>query len=602
MCALKNEIYSLIDKIIEQEDELNKYIYSKDNQSILSNISKNKQRIESLSSFIEKESQLAEAKIKILNEEIFSLQTEITNLNNPNTQYSQKDMDQNLIKEKFINKTIKLHENELNQIEENLKLLKEEKISSSNELLNLMSLRENYEDLIKLRSKYIFNSSKIKKNMSDKNAENNNITEINLNKFSENKINIEYHDLLNIQSISKLCNFIYKIISSNIVANFSSLLIELNLKNVILSSINTAYNKFIKNNLHYNSNSNNFIRDISVNIVNSDVKISNLFIQPQFEILLKYIFKLFSIEKTINDELKFVNNDYAYNKNILKNKKENILNKIKDCTKQKIAIDNEKQKIKNDCKTMKNYLEKVQEYKNIIKIKESEINRIKNELTETKSTYQGQINNLENTNKNLENKVNNIDTKYKIENINQQIELLFKGIKTKIQNINDMEQKNSLINEMIQDINKCLENDGNINNNNTFNNLINDYNSIHIKTNNNNNTEINEELNKILNENKNNNNEDEEISDELLSSYNSNDEVDNNENNNYKNINDDVTGKENFKTEGRIKNPKKLSLETGKNLIFEPKNQNKKYSLSNKNLNLNHTNYLKLSECFKFNI
>ena len=90
MCALKNEIYSLIDKIIEQEDELNKYIYSKDNQSILSNISKNKQRIESLSSFIEKESQLAEAKIKILNEEIFSLQTEITNLNNPNINIAKK--------------------------------------------------------------------------------------------------------------------------------------------------------------------------------------------------------------------------------------------------------------------------------------------------------------------------------------------------------------------------------------------------------------------------------------------------------------------------------------------------------------------------------
>jgi hypothetical protein len=72
-------------------------------------------------------------------------------------------MDQNLIKEKVILKTIKLHENELIQVEENLKLLKEEKISSSNELLNLMSLRENYEELIKIRAKYIFNTSKIKK-------------------------------------------------------------------------------------------------------------------------------------------------------------------------------------------------------------------------------------------------------------------------------------------------------------------------------------------------------------------------------------------------------------------------------------------------------
>ena len=78
--------------------------------------------------------------------------------------------------------------------------------------------------------------------------------------------------------------------------------------------------------------------------MNSDIKISNLFIEPQFEILLKYIFKLFSVEKNINDELKFVNNDYSYNKNILKNKKDNILNKINDCNKQKRNIENEKQK------------------------------------------------------------------------------------------------------------------------------------------------------------------------------------------------------------------------------------------------------------------
>ena len=127
MNELKNEIYTLIDNIIKQEDELNKCLNKKGNKSILSNISKNKQRIDSLSSFISKETKLSEEKIKILNEEIASIKNEISNLNHPNTLYNQKDLDQNLIKEKFIIKTIKLHENELNQIEENLKLLKEEK-------------------------------------------------------------------------------------------------------------------------------------------------------------------------------------------------------------------------------------------------------------------------------------------------------------------------------------------------------------------------------------------------------------------------------------------------------------------------------------------
>ena len=345
MNELKNEIYTLIDNIIKQEDELNKCLNKKGNKSILSNISKNKQRIDSLSSFISKETKLSEEKIKILDEEIASIKNEISNLNHPNTLYNQKDLDQNLIKEKFIIKTIKLHENELNQIEENLKLLKEEKLSSSNELLNLMSLRENYEELIKQKAKYIFNSSKIKKNISEKS--NNINAELDLNKFKDNKITIEYHDILNIQSITKLCNFIYKIISTNIVANFSSLLIELNLKNVILSCIESAYNKFIKNNFHYSKNKTcDFLRDISVNIVNSGIKINNLFVEPQFEILLKYIFKLFSIEKTINDELKFINNDYANNKNILKNKKENILNKINDYKKQKKILKWKNKKLK----------------------------------------------------------------------------------------------------------------------------------------------------------------------------------------------------------------------------------------------------------------
>ena len=618
MAALKNEIYSLIDSIIDQEDELNKLVYTKDNQSLLSNINKNKQRIDSLSSFISKESQLAEEKIAILNEEIYSLQNEIANLNHPNTQYSQKDFDQNLIKEKFISKTIKIHENELIQIEENLKLLKEEKLSSSNELLNLMSLRENYEELIKFRAKYIFNSSKIKKNNNEKKTENNqNLTEIDLinMNFNEKKVNIEYHDILNIQSISKLCNFIYKIISSNIVANFSSLLIELNLKSVIFSCIDTAFNKFIKNNCNFSINkSNAFIRDISVNIVNSDIKISSIFIEPQFEILLKYIIKLFSVEKTINDELKFVNNDYPYNKNLLKNKKENILNKINDCNKQKKNIETEKQKIKNDCKKMKNYMDKMQEYKNILKIKESEIKKIKNEFSSTQNIYQGQINSLQNMNIKLEKEYNNEDLKHKKKKINQQIEFLFKGIKDKIKNINDNEQKNNFINELIQDIDKCLENDGNLRNNNnsykTYNIKINDHFS-NSSRNQNNNVEINEELNKIINENINNSNDNDEeneeisISDDFLSSYNSFDDINQepktnklNKNMNYQNI---IKSKKNKVTEKKLKNPKNLSLEIGKKGILDENDKSKDNTLSNKNLNINHKNYLKLSECFKFN-
>ena len=225
---LKSEINILIDNILKQEDELNKYLNSKDNQSLLLKISRNNQRIESLSNLIKKETKIAEDKTNILKEEIFGFQQEISKLKEPKVKYKQKDLEQNLIKEKFLMKTIGLHENEINQVNENLKILKEEKIMVSNELINLMNLRENYEDIIKMRAKYIFKIRKknplIKKddnNLLEDNEENKEyLIDLNLNENTNiniNDIKIEYHDILNITSINKLCNFIYKIIATNIV-------------------------------------------------------------------------------------------------------------------------------------------------------------------------------------------------------------------------------------------------------------------------------------------------------------------------------------------------------------------------------------------------
>ena len=68
-------------------------------------------------------------------------------------------------------KTIGLHENEINQVNENLKILKEEKIMVSNELINLMNLRENYEDIIKMRAKYIVEPFKFSKEKCNRESE-----------------------------------------------------------------------------------------------------------------------------------------------------------------------------------------------------------------------------------------------------------------------------------------------------------------------------------------------------------------------------------------------------------------------------------------------
>ena len=586
---IKNEINILIDNILKQEDELNKYINSSNNKSTLNSITRNNQRIDNLSNLIKKETKIAEDNIKSLEEEIFQYQKQINEINEPKVKYKKKDLEQNLIKEKFLLKTIGIHQIEMNQLIENLKLLKEEKLMISNDLINLMSLRENFEDIIKTRAKYIFKirkktplSNKSSKHYNKENTDeivgdviniNMNMEENNNNNININDIKIEYHDILNITSINKLCNYIYKIIATNIVSNFSSLLIELNLKNIIFSCVENAFNKYIKNNQNLiitNKITNLLIREISVNIVNYNIKINNIFIQPQFELLLKCIFKLFSLEKKINEGLKFVNNDYVFNKNALKEKKFEIEKKINECIKQRKELNIEKNKINNDCNLSNEYLKKIDEIKNIINIKENEIKKIKEELNLSLSVYQGQMDELIQENKNLENKYNNNNFKYKIENINQQIDFLFQGIKSKLKEINDPNQKDLLIQDMIQDINNSLESNNNFNNNN--------FNKSHIIYNN----LINIDDNNIKNEEENEDND-------MLSSYNS------------LNIENQVPVNIYYKKIGKkiIKN--KFDSDKGLN------NKNQRHNVINVNnvnketLDKYNQHYLKLSECFQFN-
>ena len=584
---IKNEINILIDNILKQEDELNKYINASNNKSTLNSITRNNQRIDNLSNLIKKETKIAEDKIKSLEEEIFQYQKQINEINEPKVKYKKKDLEQNLIKEKFLLKTIGIHQIEMNQLIENLKLLKEEKLMISNDLINLMSLRENFEDIIKTRAKYIFKirkktplSNKSSKHYNKENTDeivgdviniNMNMEENNNNNININDIKIEYHDILNITSINKLCNYIYKIIATNIVSNFSSLLIELNLKNIIFSCVENAFNKYIKNNQNLiitNKITNLLIREISVNIVNYNIKINNIFIQPQFELLLKCIFKLFSLEKKINEGLKFVNNDYVFNKNALKEKKFEIEKKINECIKQRKELNIEKNKINNDCNLSNEYLKKIDEIKNIINIKENKKKKIKEELNLSLSVYQGQMDELIQENKNLENKYNNNNFKYKIENINQQIDFLFQGIKSKLKEINDPNQKDLLIQDMIQDINNSLESNNNFNNNN--------FNKSHIIYNN----LINIDDNNIKNEEENEDND-------MLSSYNS------------LNLENQVPINIYYKKIGKkiIKN----KFDSDKELNH---NKNRRRNVNNVNketLDKYNQHYLKLSECFQFN-
>ena len=123
----------------------------------------------------------------------------------------------------------------------------------------------------------------------------------------------------------------------------------------------------------------------------------------------------------------------------------------------------EKNKIQNDCDLSNNYSNKIKDLKAKINKKDIEIKKVNEELNLSLSVYQEQIDKLEEENIKLDKKYKNNDFKYKIENINQQIDFLFKGIKSKINEIDDTSQKDKLIKDMIQDINNCLDSKNDIN-------------------------------------------------------------------------------------------------------------------------------------------
>ena len=172
----------------------------------------------------------------------------------------------------------------------------------------------------------------------------------------------------------------------------------------------------------------------------------------------------------------------------------------------------------------------------------------------------------------MENKYKNSDFQYKIDNINQQIDFLFKGIKSKINGISDITQKDKFIKDLIEDINNCLDTNNIIKNNNkiNYNNLIN----IEDDLNNNDNNNENEDLEQ----------NEEIIENELLSSYDS------------ANLNDSNPTKIFHKKRG-----KKYLLNSNNPKIDTNNIYNKNHIFNNAILNRHHPYYLKLSEFLQFN-
>ncbi len=383
----------------KKNEEIN---YSKQIQDIKLSIKKNRCKFKN--------------KINKIQNDILILKTKISEIQIPNCKYTQKDLEQNLIKLKLLSNTINLYKEEFDSNKENLLLLIEEYNNCTLQLYNYISIKDNYEESIKENSKYIFKNLMISLDQNTgQSISNNSIEEQSGILFfnSKNNLKVEIYDINNIQNLPKFSNMIYKILSSHI----ASLISENNIKSLIFSCIELIFYDFIENKI----NAEEFVKRIALNISSSNDKINNFIIISRFELLLKYIIKIFSLEKIISDLMKFINSDFSSNKKILEKKQEEIKLKIQNATKEKIEYSKTYSFIEKEYNNKMIALNKIESMKQEIIKKENEINIEEKNYKILEITKRKEINKYENINKTFDIYLNENDIQKTIENIQKNI-------------------------------------------------------------------------------------------------------------------------------------------------------------------------------------
>ena len=376
-------------------------------------------------------------KINKIQNEILLLKTKISEIQIPNCKYTQKDLEQNLIKLKLISNTINLYKEEFDSNKENLLLLMEEYNNCTLQLYNYISIKDNYEESIKENSKYIFKNLMISLDQNTgQSISNNSIEEQSGMLFfnNNNNLKVEIYDINNIQNLPKFSNMIYKILSSHI----ASLISENNIKSLIFSCIELIFYDFIENKI----NAEEFVKRIALNISSSNDKINNFIIISRFELLLKYIIKIFSLEKIISGLMKFINSDFSSNKKILEKKQEEIKLKIQNATKEKIEYSKTYSFIEKEYNNKMIALNRIESMKQEIIRKENDIKIEEKNYKLLEITKRKEINKYENINKTFDIYLNENDIHKTIENIQNNINnLSFQLRNKKDENINLLNSK-----------------------------------------------------------------------------------------------------------------------------------------------------------------
>ena len=384
-------------------------------------------------------------------------------INNNNKRYILNN-EINIINEILLdisNKEIKI-KFQIDEINELLDMLKEEKITTNKELINLISYKETIDTILKIN---IHNLATI--NDSETGNSNN---PINYNIDNENNnewiktIKLYYYEfsILNSADLAKaLCDNIFSIFdinNENIVinnenieygkekykdsnffnkniinnstfednnfSNISSILPreKYNNKNIINNLIKNEFDKFLKKK---DKNIENFLENISnILISKNDYLFNNNISKNNFIIYLSYFLKSFYYQNMIETKLIFINKDYKLTKKENKQKLNQLITILDNYKNNKISLNNrinhnkEQIKLLDDNKEIANNLKITKDEENYIKIcKEgNQLIMQKNKINDIILLYKDKI-------KEQENLINNEikELKNKVDNINEEV-------------------------------------------------------------------------------------------------------------------------------------------------------------------------------------
>ena len=419
-----------------------------------------------------------------------------------------------------LNNEINKTEEKMNQIKENLLMMKEEKRTVNNEIIELISKKETVDSLVK--------SSLINLN-ENINYNNNNITlpeiqEYELNFIDTNKIakNIcdELYELFDIKNkeINK-AQINDKELSLNISSiksknedNNNNNLNKKNLEILIKSELDT----FLLNQIKNKEIINNLMNNLCI-IISTKLQLLNIedISSDKLKAYLLYYFKSIYYDNIIENKFKFINKEYKILKKELKKYLQNLKDELSIIeTKKEEVIKNKNNnfKDKNDynkgminltkneqeyiqiCSKGNSLLKQKEELLNIINNLEKEIEKLKLEnkketekITNELNVIKEKINHLTNNGDKMKIKLNE-----DIINYRKIISDKFALIKTQLQNYKTKYGSNlGIYNRLIEGINETIkliykDNDNNINNENDFYERNNNNNNDDVLINNNN--------------------------------------------------------------------------------------------------------------------